>query len=375
MQDPGNRYHVYGMTRSYFTRKLQAYLDYKRIPYVFRRFGSAHPEARAAGWPGGVPVVQTPEGDYMWDTTAMILHLEARFPEPAVLPPDPVRRFLCFAIEDAADEWLYRPAVGSRWFFEENRRHGVWELARDVTCEVPIPCHQAAEMVASYMIGSCAPFGVTQENVRSWIDEVFLPWLRVLHAHFQASPFLFGARPSLADFAIFGGDAAHFVADPLCRRWVDDEGPAVVQHTHRLLHAADERWGDWAPAAPLPETLLAVLRDMGRLYLPWVSRATLDGAAELAFAGGQRITIAAPPFLRAARAVVLGRYRALRCEALDAVLARAGILSCYADHVAEAGAVPADARPPRPQLNRPFAPPEEAEADLWDEVSTAGSDT
>jgi len=42
----------------------------------------------------------------------MIHHLELRFPEPSVLPAYPVQRFLCYVLEDAADEWLYRPAVG-----------------------------------------------------------------------------------------------------------------------------------------------------------------------------------------------------------------------------------------------------------------------
>ena len=124
-------YRVYGMTQSYFTRKLTGYLDYKRIPYLFRGFAGGNPEARAAGWPGGIPPVQTPDGEYMWDTTAMIHHLELRHPEAPVLPPDPLQRFLCYALEDVVDEWFYRPAVGSRWFFEENTRHGGWELARD----------------------------------------------------------------------------------------------------------------------------------------------------------------------------------------------------------------------------------------------------
>jgi len=107
-----NVYRVHGMMQSYFTRKVAGYLDYKEIPWVFRRFPGVSPEVMAAGFPGGVPVVQTPAGDFMWDSTAMIHHLELRFPEPSVLPADPLQRFLCYVLEDAADEWLYRPAVG-----------------------------------------------------------------------------------------------------------------------------------------------------------------------------------------------------------------------------------------------------------------------
>src|SRR5271154_7433156 len=113
-------YRVYGMSQSYFTRKLTGYLDYKDIPYHLRRFTGANPAARAAGWPGAMPVVMTPEGEFMWDTTAMIHHLESRFPEPGVFPDDPVLRFVGYILEDAIDEWFYRPAVGSPRVYKGN---------------------------------------------------------------------------------------------------------------------------------------------------------------------------------------------------------------------------------------------------------------
>ena len=135
-------YRVYGMSQSYFTRKLTGYLDHKAIPYSLRRFAGGNRAAREAGWPGAMPVVRTPDGEFMWDTTAMIHHLETRFPGPAVLPADPVLRFIDYVLEDALDEWFYRPAVGSRWFYEENHRVGGWELARDATHEIQLPCDQ-----------------------------------------------------------------------------------------------------------------------------------------------------------------------------------------------------------------------------------------
>ena len=350
------------MSQSYFTRKMTGYLAYKGIPHVQRRFAGGLPEARAAGWPGGIPAVKSPDGVFMWDTTDVIHHLEALFPEPAVMPDDPVQRFLCYALEDVLDEWFYRPAVTSRWFCEENTVIGSWELGRALTYEAPLSGDQARQMVTAYTTATCEPFGGTAANVESWLDEVLRPWLRVCAAHFDTRPYFFGARPSLADFALFGGCAAHFINDPVCRRISDEEGPSVVKHTHRLAEPEDQDFGDWDRAGDVCETLVAVLGDLGRLYLPWVSRATRDGSALLAFASGQRIEITATRFLCEARAVLLARYLDLRSDALDAVLDRAGILDFYAGFTDQAGEIPNPEKPPRGRYNRPYPPPAEQEA-------------
>ena len=350
------KYRVHGMMQSYFTRKMTGYLDYKGIPWLFRGFPGVSPEAAAAGFPGGVPVVETPAGEFMWDSTSMIHHLELRFPEPAVLPADPAQRFLCYVIEDAADEWFYRPAVGSRWFFPENAAVGGFELARDIAVRMPVPAEQAFAGVGAHVTSSCPPLGVTAETIGCWIDETLRPWMRVVGAHLAERPYLFGARPSLADFGLFGGNAAHFVNDPLCRRWTDADAPAMVQHTHRLREPEDQQFGDWD--ATVPETLVAVLAELGRQYLPWVSRACVDGVADLRFGDGTRVAVHATEFLRDARATLLARYVALRSAPVDAALERAGILRYFKDHVAEAGTVPDYAAPPRPALNRPFPPAE-----------------
>jgi glutathione S-transferase len=349
-------YRIHGMMQSYFTRKMTGYFEYKGIPYLFRRFYGVSPESAAAGYPGGVPAVETPEGEFMWDSTAMMHHLERRFPEPAALPPDPVQRFLNYVIEDAADEWFYRAAVGSRWHFAENHAVGGWELARDLSARTPVPCDQAYAMTAAHVRSTLAPLGVTAENVQLWMDDVLRPLMRVLGAHLDARPFLFGARPALADFGLFGGNAAHFVNDPLCRRWTDEDAPPVVRHTHRLLEPEDERFGDWEDAAEVPATMAAILRELGRMYLPWVSRACADGASDVVFSDGTRVRIAATDFLREARGVLLARYVALRDARLDAVLERAGVLPYFAGYAEHAGAVPDYREPPRPLLNRPYPP-------------------
>lgn len=352
-------YRVHGMMQSYFTRKMTGYLDYKGIPWMLRRFPGASPETMAAGFPGGVPVVQTPEGEFMWDSTCMIHHLELRFSEPAVLPMDPVQRFLCYVVEDAADEWFYRPAVGTRWYFPENSAVAGFELARDISVKMPVSCDQAHAAVGAHVRSSCPPLGVTAETIELWVDEVLRPWMRVLGAHLAHRPYLFGERPSLADFALFGGNAAHFINDPLCRRWVEEDAPAVVQHTHHLLEPEDQEFGAWDDPAALSDTLIALLAELGKHYLPWVGRACRDGCADIVFENGARVAVRATDFLRQARATLLARYVASRSKQLDAILDRAGILPFFADYVAYAGSIPDFREPPRPALNRPFPPAEE----------------
>ncbi len=350
----GRPFIVYGVEQSYFTRKMTGYLDYKEIPWRLTRDGVRNEEARAVGWTGGMPPMATPEGDFMWDTTAMILYLEHRFPEPAVLPPDPVHRFLCFALEDFSDEWLYRPAVGTRWLYEENTRQGSWELGRSLSATAGLSGEQTQENVKGIMQGSIHELGATADNIEAWVEEVLKPWQRALAAHLAAHPHLFGGRPSLADFAVFGGNVAHFHSDPLCRRWCDEIAPAAVAHTHRVLEPHHQSFGDWLAPGEVPDTLITLLAETGRHYLPWVTKATSEGRADVGFASGARCTIDSTPFLDEARGVLLARYVELRSEALDAVLDRAGILDGFAGHVGEAGRVPGCTEPPRPALNQPF---------------------
>ena len=127
------------------------------------------------------------------------------------------------------------------------------------------------------------------------------------------------------------------------------------------MEPEDDQFGEWLQPGEVPATLIAILAELGRFYLPWVSRAAVDGKAELAFASGQRVEIAVTPFLAEARATLLARYVEFRSDALDAVLERAGIRSYFADYVDHAGKLPSYEKPPRPALNRPFGPPWESE--------------
>jgi glutathione S-transferase len=345
---------VYGVNQSFFTRKVTGYLDYKQLPWSLRRGLGLSTDVRAGGWDGGLPAVIDADGAVIWDSTSVILHLEHHHPDRAVLPDDPVHRFLMHVLEDFNDEWFYRLAVGSRWLYEENRSHGSWDLARDGAHEVPMPVATIRQTVADTMTGSLARLGATPETIDPLIDESFKPWLSLMSDHVGEYGYLFGGRPSLADFAFYGGNAAHFVNDPLCWQWVDELGPEVAKHTFRLTEPDNEEFGAWLPPGEVPDSLVALLREAGRHYLPWMAAATVDGGAPVSFDDGSSIEIAATDFLVEARGVMLARYAQARSPAIDEALEAAGIIGYYADHVGQATAVPDPAPPPRPADNRPY---------------------
>lgn len=345
---------VYGAHQSFFTRKVTGYLDHKGLLWHLRRGVAPSPEARAAGWPGGIPAVLGADGEVMWDSTSVILHLEHHHPERSVLPEDPTHRFLALLLDDFNDEWLYRPAVGTRWLYPENADHGSWDLARDGAHEIPLPAAQVREVVADAMTGSLARLGATPDNIDGWVSGSLRPWLTALSDHVGAHGYLFGARPSIADFAFYGGDAAHFVNDPLCWAWVDESAPDVARHTFRITQPHDEVFGDWLPAGEVPDSLIELLRQAGRHYLPWVAEATVEGRATVELDGGAVADIPATAFLRDARGTMLARYVESRTPEIDEVLDAAGILGFYADHVDQATTVPDPAPRPRPENNRPY---------------------
>ncbi len=346
---------VHGLTRSYFTRKVTGYLDYTDRPWRLQPCTpTTHEPATEAGWTGGIPVVTTDTGELMWDSTTIIEHLDlVTDPGRRVLPDDPTLRFLAHLLDDFSDEWFYRPAVGSRWSYEPNTVTAGWQIAQELSAAIGMPGAFVRPNVVAAMTASLPRLGVTAENIEAWMAEVLVPWVAALDAHLGAG-YLFGDRPSIADFALFGANEAHFIGDPYCRDLVDEHGPGVVAHTQRLLQPQDQTFGEWYDGE-LPGSLIDVIAQAGRHYLPWVAEAAVGGSATVEFGDGSTADIEASSFLIAARGVMLARYVEARSPELDAVLERAGVLRHFADHVDEATAIPDVSQAARPTENRPYS--------------------
>lgn len=107
---------LYGSTMSPFVRKVAAFAAEKGIEFELKAttLNDPDPEFRAASPFGKMPALV--DGDYrLADSSAIIHYLEAKYPDPALIPADPELRGRTIWFEEFADTILF--ACGAKIFF------------------------------------------------------------------------------------------------------------------------------------------------------------------------------------------------------------------------------------------------------------------
>jgi glutathione S-transferase len=349
--------HVYDI--SYFSGKMQAYLAYKGIPHRTSEITWKELVDRVAPCTGlvEVPVVECADGTFLRDSTAMIEWFEQRYREAAVLPADPAAAFLCRLLEDYADEGLWRPALHYRWAYPKDailnsRRFTEDFLSYPMTPAALLRVTVRDRQRRAYLRGE----GITVDN-REDVERHYTDELADLERVFRQRPFLFGQRPSLADFGYFASMFRHFGIDPTPARIMRNAAPAVYEWVARMWNARAARVGglEWAPLADgLPEGLEPLLERAARRYLPSMHANALAVASQrshysVTLEGKPYPGLRAVPFQAWRRAVLQRQLAGLPAEAAAAVratLARTGCLAWLErDGVLESGYAEGDRLP------------------------------
>ena len=115
-------YTLYGWHLSYFTGKALCYLRYKQAPFEHKAVDMFTLMRRIKRKTGAavMPVMVTPEGEWINDTSRIIDHVEARIADRSVHPATPVQRFASYLMEAWGDEWWIPMAMHTRWTYPEN---------------------------------------------------------------------------------------------------------------------------------------------------------------------------------------------------------------------------------------------------------------
>ena len=124
-------YVLYGVEASYYAAKIRACLEFKRIAYVEHQASRRVFETEILPRVGFavIPVLITPEGETVQDTSDMVDLIESRHPQRAVIPQDAAGRVLSYLLEFLGDEWIKLPAMYYRWHY--NNDFAIAEFGRN----------------------------------------------------------------------------------------------------------------------------------------------------------------------------------------------------------------------------------------------------
>jgi len=268
MSDP---YLLYGTEVSLYSGKTRAYLRYKGIPFeerlstlaVYREIIVPHIGRRV------IPVVQTPEGEYLQDTTAIIDALEPRFPDHSVYPATPAQRLLALLLEGYGDEWLVMPAMHYRWQYKrQNLRSILRAFGHTMRPDAPRWLKPVIGMLPAVIFGGIYQhyFGIGKP-MHAAIERSYQGFLDEFNAHLAVHPFLLGSRPSIGDFGLIGPLYAHLYRDPAPGRLMRERAPHVARWVQRMQQPVPCS-GEFLGNDEIPATLLPLLARLFREQAP-----------------------------------------------------------------------------------------------------------
>lgn len=272
-----SRHVLYGWHLSLYSGKARAYLRYKGIPFVEK-----HPKAwtletiKKRTGANVMPVVVTPDGEWLQDTSHIMDVLEARFPEAPVLPATPRQRIAALVLEAWGDEAWLPSAMHYRWNFgadnyplfeREAGGHLLPFAPRFVRAKLAA---RAANLMRSYL----PVLGVTEAQ-RATIERWTERQLDLLDAHFAQHPYLLGTRPGYGDFGLVGPLYAHLGRDPYPRRVLMGPRPNLAAWIARMQEPPRPKAGAFLPDDAVPATLAPLFRGLFRDFWAYLA-ATRD---------------------------------------------------------------------------------------------------
>lgn len=329
-------FRLYGAELSPYSVKVRSYLRYKGVDFEWRARTNATQEEfqRYAKLPL-IPVLVDADDNAQQDSTPIIEKLEAQIAEPSIVPADASLSFLSALIEDYADEWVNKAMFHYRWSYPDDQESAARRIS-DMIFDGAEKPDGIEEQVRTRMISRLYHVGSSPETA-PLIEASYTRLLGLLDKLLAKRPYLFGGRPSLADFGL-AGQLAQLSSDPTPGALLNAQAPNVVRWLKRMEEPKAE--GAFASFDELKDDLADLLRsEIAGAYLLWMDA---NGRAVAADANGVSVEIEGVTFVQkpqryAAKALnELKRKRSLvEGEALAALLAATGVDALLAGALAD----------------------------------------
>jgi glutathione S-transferase len=269
-ESANEHYRVIGGNGSPYSVKMRAIMRYRRLPHLWVLRTPEVQKEVAHVRPQLLPTVQYPDdGGYHVDSTYIALALEERHPGMrSILPDDPADRFLCLLLEDMADEWLTKAMFHYRWDKPLDQDYCSRWIINDARPDLTGDAYeQAVKDIRDRQVGRLPLVGCTPENAPI-IEQGYHEVLAILKNLLGNGRYMFGTRPSLADFGWFGQ----------LKTLADDSSPMAIMRREAQIVAdwvrqtddASGIEGEWR-SGEAPEALRRLLTIAGDVYLPFLA--------------------------------------------------------------------------------------------------------
>jgi glutathione S-transferase len=265
MSDPhrGPAFKLFGAERSYFTGKVRPALRAKRLYFEEILPGRAeYHEIRERTGLMFIPIVITPEDETWQDTSDILDALEARFPEPALVPQTPVQRIVSSLLEVYGDEFMIMPAMHYRWTKPE------WSSDARLAFAANSGNKEVANAFADRMAGALPMLGVSEATIPA-IEAHLAELLAHMETLLRDQRFFLGEQMSVGDCGMLGPFYGHLYLDL-------GPGQIVRQHAHvsqwieRMNHPDPMSFSGFLPGDALHPSTRAILELIGRDAVPYL---------------------------------------------------------------------------------------------------------
>jgi len=315
-------YRLFGAETSAYSTKMRSYLKYKSVPFDWvPRTEESEEELKRVSRFATLPVLVTASGFAVHDTTPLIEALEADSPEPSATPADPTIGFLACVLEEYADAWLAKTVFHYRWTRKKDQRLAAQRAIDDYYTVSPPADRKAAEDLAIETMGGQLKLMQLDGELGDVLEKSFKRFVKLLDEHLKKHLFLFGERPSIADFAI-AGQLIQLMKDPTPAKIIEKDGEFVAKWCEFM--AAPTASGPFAAFEDLKETLAPIFADdLGMFFLPWAAEnleSSLAGAETFTVTLGKD-AVALAPLRSAARSFRELRRKFVTGQTIEALKA------------------------------------------------------
>ncbi len=328
-------YRIFGSELSPYSVKVRSFARYKNIDHewIVRSAAVSDEFARYARLPL-VPLVVTPEDEGMQDSTPIMETLEERFPEPSVMPKDPVLGFLSALLEEYADEWGNKPMFHYRWAYEADQistaeRIAASTLGADAGSETVA---EAAARIRERMVARRSFVG-SHDGTAEQIEGSFKTLVELLDRHLESRPYVLGGRPGMADFGLWA-QLYEASTDPTPGEYLRANSTYLMPWIETMLSPSPQ--GEFEDWTTLADTLTPLFRrEVSALFLPWsLANAAALEAGEPEFTvvlDGREFTQATQKYHARSLAALRSKYDLCSDkERLDPILEDLGCLAAMA---------------------------------------------